>query len=423
VRAADLLATTPLVDGHNDLPWALRVLDGPPADLVAGDPRLHTDLPRLRAGRVGAQFWSVYVPCSSTGDAAVAAVLEQVELVHRLAGRHPDALRLADTAEQVDAAFADGRIGSLLGAEGGHCIAGSPDVLRELRRRGVRYLTLTHNDNTGWADSATDVPQHGGLTGFGREVVAEMNRIGMIVDLSHVAPTTMHDALDCTRAPVLLTHSSARAVTDHPRNVPDDVLERLAGNGGVCMATFVPAFVSARVVAWDVALTEAMAVAGGDPRDLAARDAFAAGRDGPERPRAGLDDVVAHLEHLREAAGIDHVGIGGDFDGTPDLPDGLPDVSAYPRLLDALLDRGWSTGDCRKLAGRNALRVLRAADEVAGGPTGRTASRRRTPPRAPGSRGTGRSSAPPGTAARPRRAGPTRTRRGRRRAGRGSRPR
>jgi membrane dipeptidase len=371
-RAEALLAVTPLVDGHNDLPWALRRLAGPePAaavagtDLTVGVPALQTDLPRLRAGRVGGQFWSVYVPCSFTGPAATVAVLEQVELVHRLTERYSADLRLATTADEAEAAFAGGRVASLLGAEGGHCIAGSLGVLQALRRLGVRYLTLTHNVNTEWADAATDEPVHGGLTPFGRDVVREMNRIGMIVDLSHVATTTMRDALATTTAPVLFTHSSCRGVTDHPRNVPDDVLSALAANGGVCMVAFVPRFVSAAVTEWDGLLQDAMTAAGADHRDLRARDAFATAWDGPPCPRATLADVVAHVEHAREVAGIDHIGIGGDFDGTADLPVGLADVSTYPALFAALLERQWSEEDCAKLAGRNALRVLRAVDDVA----------------------------------------------------------
>lgn len=366
MHATDLLSGTPLIDGHNDLPWALRTLGDPEPDLAGGEPRLHTDLPRLRAGKVGGQFWSVYVPCSFTGDAAVRAVVEQVERVHRLADTYPADLRVVTTADEVEAAVADGYVASLLGAEGGHSIGGSLQVLRALRRSGVRYMTLTHNLNTEWADSATDEPVHGGLTDFGRAVVAEMNRIGMIVDLSHVAATTMRAALGTTTAPVLFTHSSARAVTDHPRNVPDDVLESLRANGGVCMVTFVPRFVSRAVAEWDARLADAMAAAGQDHRDLRAREAFAASWDGPPPPGATLDDVVAHLEHVREVAGIDHIGIGGDYDGVAELPAGLEDVSAYPRLFDALLARGWSAGDCGKLAGRNVLRVLRAVDEVAG---------------------------------------------------------
>ncbi|MGI5130869.1 dipeptidase [Pseudonocardia sp. CA-107938] len=369
-RASALLADHPLVDGHNDLPWALRELAGPdPAaavagtDLAAGVPDVHTDLPRLRAGRVGGQFWSVWVPCSLSGQEAVATTLEQVDLVHRLAARYPEALQLATTADEAEAAFAAGRVASLLGAEGGHSIDSSLDALGELRRRGVRYLTLTHNENTPWADSATDEPVHGGLTDFGVEVVRECNRIGVVVDLSHVAATTMRDALAATSAPVLFTHSSCRAVADHPRNVPDDVLAALPANGGVCMITFVPVFVSAAAADWDRALSESMTDAGLNPRDLAARYRFVEEHwDESPCPQATLDDVVAHIEHAREVAGIDHIGIGGDYDGTPNLPVGLGDVASYPVLFAALLERGWSEQDCAKLAGRNVLRVLRAAD-------------------------------------------------------------
>jgi membrane dipeptidase len=335
-RASGLLATTPLVDGHNDLPWALRKRFGadPRAviggiDLTQSQPELHTDLGRLRAGRVGAQFWSVYVPCELAGHEAVTAVLEQIEIVYALVKRYPDDLQLATTADGVEAAFSTGRVASLLGAEGGHCIADSIGVLRALHRLGVRYLTLTHNKNTAWADSATDDAAVGGLTDFGREVVTEMNRLGMLVDLSHVAPTTMRDALDTSTAPVIFSHSSCRAVRDHPRNVPDDVLKRLPANGGVCMVTFVPSFVS--------------------PRD-----------------EATVDDVLAHLEHARSVVGIDHIGIGGDYDGVTEVPIGLEDVSRYPVLFGALLELGWSEEDCAKVAGGNVLRVLRAAEERAG---------------------------------------------------------
>jgi membrane dipeptidase len=334
-RASALLRTAPVVDGHNDLPWALRSRSGlrggvlaAGRDLTEPQPDLHTDLPRLRAGGVGAQFWAVYVPCELTGHAAVTAVLEQIELVHALAARYPEHLRVARGADEVESAIADGRVASLLGAEGGHCIAESLGVLRALYRLGVRYLTLTHNENVPWADSATDEPRAGGLTDFGRAVVAELNRLGMLVDLSHVAPATMRDALDVTTAPVIFSHSSCRAVRDHPRNVPDDVLARLPGNGGVCMITFVPRFVSAR-------------------------------------EEATVDDVVAHVEHAREVAGIDHIGLGGDFDGMAAVPAGLEDVSRYPVLFEALLDRGWTGEDCAKLAGRNALRVLRTAEKAA----------------------------------------------------------
>jgi membrane dipeptidase len=373
-RAYALLGSTPLVDGHNDLPWALRLLpqvdetrsEAPAVDLDKSQTSLHTDFPRLRAGRVGMQFWSVYVPCRFTGDAAVTAVIQQAELVHSLAARYPSQLRIVSTAAEARAAFADGRIASMLGAEGGHAINESLGVLRALYRLGVRYMTLTHNDNVPWADSATDEPAVGGLTDFGREVVREMNRIGMLVDLSHVAATTMRAALDVSEAPVIFSHSSCRAVADHPRNVPDDVLGRLADNGGVCMVTFVPSFVSPELVEWDLGLKAAMAAAGRKHADPDERGAFLAGWDGPKPPEVGLDAVVAHIEHAREVAGVDHIGLGGDYDGVDALPVGLEDVSCYPALIAALMERGWSDEDCAKLAGENVLRVLAAAESHAG---------------------------------------------------------
>jgi membrane dipeptidase len=379
-RAEELLARVPLVDGHNDLPWALRDLaaegqfgekstSGDPGavasvvDLTTRQPALQTDLARARDGRLGMQFWSVWVPCRLAGDAAVTAVLEQVELVHDLAARYSDHLRIATTADEAERAFEDGRIASLIGAEGGHSINGSLGVLRALRRLGVRYMTLTHNENTGWADSATDEPVHGGLSDFGRDVVREMNRIGMLVDLSHVAPSTMRDALDVSSRPVVFSHSSCRAVADHPRNVPDDVLTRLAANGGVCMVTFVPHFVSRPYVEWDARLKDAMDAAGENHNDLDARHRFIdSWPDGGPTPRVTMDDVVEHLEHARAVAGVDHIGLGGDYDGTRSLPEGMEDVSCYPDLIGALLDRGWSEDDCAKLAGRNILRVLRDND-------------------------------------------------------------
>ncbi|MFE2751884.1 dipeptidase [Actinosynnema sp. NPDC059335] len=379
-RAEELLARAPLADGHNDLPWALRDLTFSDefgekstavdpvscvsaVDLTVRQPALQTDLVRAREGRLGIQFWSVWVPCRLAGDAAVTAVLEQVELVHALADRYPAHLRIATTADEAERAFRDGRIASLIGAEGGHSINGSLGVLRALRRLGVRYMTLTHNENTGWADSATDEPVHGGLTDFGREVVREMNRLGMLVDLSHVAPTTMRDALEVSTRPVVFSHSSCRAVADHPRNVPDDVLARLRDNDGVCMVTFVPQFLSQAYVDWDARLRAAMEAAGENHNDLDARHRFAdTWPDAGPTPRVTMDDVLAHLDHAREVAGIDHIGLGGDYDGTRSLPEGMEDVSCYPELIGALLDRGWSEDDCAKLAGGNVLRVLRAND-------------------------------------------------------------
>jgi membrane dipeptidase len=356
-----------VVDGHNDLPWAMRQVgyDFAATDIAVAQPSLHTDLPRLRQGRVGAQFWSVYVPCSFVGPAAVAATCEQIDAVYAMVERYADDLVLVTSADGLDAVLAgEGPIGSLLGAEGGHCIANSLGVLRTFYRLGVRYLTLTHNENTDWADSATDEPRHGGLTGFGRAVVAEMNRLGMLVDLSHVAATTMHDALDATTAPVIFSHSSARAVCAHPRNVPDDVLSRLPDNGGVCMITFVPHFVSPDAYAWGQEVRAAAKQAGVDPRDLTAMNAFTVAYPTPAPP-ATVDDVVAHLEHAREVAGIEHLGLGGDYDGVPITPVGLEDVSSYPRLLDALRGRGWSETDLGQLTSGNLRRVLHEAESVA----------------------------------------------------------
>ncbi|HET7304896.1 MAG TPA: dipeptidase, partial [Segeticoccus sp.] len=282
---------------------------------------------------------------------------------HQLIGRYADRLGLARTADEVERVFASGRIASLLGAEGGHSIGCSLAALRMLYVLGVRYMTLTHNDNTPWADSATDEPAHGGLTGFGVEVVREMNRLGMLVDLSHVSPDTMRAALAATEVPVIFSHSSARAVCDCPRNVPDDVLETLPGNNGVCMVTFVPDFVRQECADWRVAAQQAAQEAGVRPADHQAFSAFAEEYTAAHpRPKATLEDVVPHLEHVREVAGIDHVGIGGDYDGTTELPAGLDDVTGYPRLFAALADRGWSDEDLVKLAGGNVLRVMRDAE-------------------------------------------------------------
>jgi membrane dipeptidase len=364
--ARDLLREHPLVDGHNDLAWEIRTRFGSDLqalDLAAPVAGTHTDLPRLRRGGVGGQFWSVYVPATLSADAAVTATLEQVDLVHRMVGRHPDHLELARSAADVERAFARGRIASLLGAEGGHSIGDSLGVLRVLSRLGVRYLTLTHTRNVPWADSATDVPAAGGLTAFGREVVRELHRLGMLVDLSHVADTTARDALAIAEAPVVFSHSGARAVCDHPRNVPDDLLARLAGNGGVCMVTFVPEFVSPRCREWALGVRAAIEARGLDPADAGVRAAVTAEHAARHpRPRATLTEVADHVEHVRAVAGVDHVGIGGDFDGTDAVPDGLADVACYPALVAELLDRGWRRDECARLVGGNVLRVLRDAE-------------------------------------------------------------
>ena len=367
--ARDLLRRVPLVDGHNDLPWAIRAGFGSDPVLAAlTGPVLQTqtDLPRLSEGGVGAQFWSVYVPGTLTGDAAVTAVLEQIDIVHRMIQAYPEHLELALTAADVQRAFAAGKIASLLGAEGGHSIASSLGVLRALYGLGVRYMTLTHNSNVGWADSATDTPEAGGLTDFGRAVVREMQRIGMLVDLSHVAPSTMRDALDVADAPVIFSHSSARALCDHPRNVPDDVLARLAVNGGVCMVTFVPAFVSPECAAWQAGLLAELDRRGLDRRDMSAWDAVAPEWEAVHPvPEATLTQVADHIDHVRAVAGIDHIGIGGDYDGSAAMPTGLSDVSGYPALFAELLTRGWTEPDCAALAGGNLLRVLRDAENAA----------------------------------------------------------
>lgn len=338
----EALAAGPLIDGHNDLAWSCRrhraySVDG----LAAGADDLHTDLDRLRRGGVGAQFWSVFAETDLVGGEAVQYTLEQVDFVRRLIARYPDDLEFAWSAADVRRIWSEGRIASLLGAEGGHSLGGSLAVLRVLRDLGVRYLTLTHNRTIDVGDSATDAPQHGGLSDFGRDVVAESNRLGMLVDLSHVAATTMNDALDVTRAPVVFSHSSCRAVTDHPRNVPDDVLRRLETNGGVVMVSFVPSFVSATYAAW--------------------RDAGRIGRP----PLVTIDEVADHVDHAREVAGIDHIGLGSDYDGFLDFPSGMEDVRGFAALLDVLAGRGWSAADLTALAGGNVLRVLDAADAVA----------------------------------------------------------
>jgi membrane dipeptidase len=371
-RAHAVLRRAPVFDGHNDLAWRLRRLVG--YDFGALDiavdqsaAGLHTDLPRLRAGRVGAQFWSVFVPCSYAGEAAVAATLEQIDAVHRMVARYSAELALATTADEVERAVAGGRIASLLGMEGGHSIAGSLGVLRMMYRLGVRYLTLTHNRNTPWADSATDAAELGGLSEFGREVVRECNRLGMLVDLSHVAVTTMRDALETSVAPAFFSHSGAQAVCDHPRNVPDEILHRVRDTGGIVMVPFVPAFLNIACRDWYERLTgerERLAARfiDGDPEQAKAITALL--RAHP-RPPCGVSDVADHIDHLRLVAGVEHVGLGGDFDGTMALPDGLDGVQGYPSLLAELARRGWSDHELAGLTWHNAMRVVRATEKTA----------------------------------------------------------
>lgn len=343
-----------MIDGHNDLPWAMRRLFAgnlDQADLAGSVPALHTDIPRLRAGGVSGQFWSVFVPATLSGSAAVTATLEQIDFVYRMVARYPKAFVLAHTADDVDLARAEGRIASLLGMEGGHSIDGSLGVLRMMHALGVRYLTLAHNSNVEWVDSATDAPLLGGLSPFGEDVVLEMNRLGMLVDLSHVSADAMRHALRICTAPAIFSHSGARAITDVPRNVPDDVLESLGCNGGVCMVPCVSELICEAFACWY-------------QNGKAASDAVAPPVES-RGPAVGVTDVVAHIEHIREVAGVAHVGIGGDYDGGSPTPADLPDVSTYPRVFTALRSRGWSDAELEQIARGNILRVLRAAEDTA----------------------------------------------------------
>lgn len=333
-NAMRVLAGTPLVDGHNDLPWAIRESEAAPHDVRAPAHDLrartpfHTDIPRLRKGMVGAQFWSVYIPFEASEEGAAKVQLEQIDIAEQVIAAYPDVFEKALTASDVDRIFGAGRIASILGMEGGHALENSLGALRAYYGMGVRYLTLTHNGTLDWADAATGEARHGGLTEFGKEVVREMNRLGMLVDLSHTSPDAMHDALDVSAAPVMWSHANARALHDHPRNVPDDVLRRIPANGGIVMVTFVPGFLTSR-------------------------------------PQATIGDVADHIEHVVKVAGMDHVGIGSDFDGISSTPVGLEDVSTYPALFAELSRRGWTEENLAKLAGENALRVMRQAEDVA----------------------------------------------------------
>lgn len=369
-RADELMKTTPLIDGHNDLPWAMREgswYDFDAVDIRRPQPQLMTDIDRLRAGRVGGQFWSVYVPASLQGQAAVTATLEQIDAVYELVRRYPDTFAFARTAADVERVFREGKIASLMGVEGGHSIDGSMGTLRMFHQLGVGYMTLTHSANLPWADAATGEPEHDGLTPFGEDVVREMNRLGMLVDLSHVAPATMRDALRVSRAPVIFSHSSARALCDVPRNVPDDVLRQVTTNGGVVMVTFVPGFIS-QEVADDSRAAQAerrrlQELPGSTPATVDA--GMMAWRRTHPQPRATLAQVADHIDHIRKVAGEDHVGLGGDFDGITAVVQGLEDVATYPALIVELLRRGWTDEAVRKLLGENVLRVMRQAEAVA----------------------------------------------------------
>jgi membrane dipeptidase len=369
-RARRVLSTTPLIDGHNDLPWAIRESKTAPHDVEAYDLRKKTpgmtDLDRLKKGMVGAQFWSIYIPGEIKDSGYARVQLEQFDIARRVVAKYPERLQWALTSDAIRSTFKAGKIGSLLGLEGGHAIENSLGALRVYYDLGARYMTLTHNVTLDWADAALDSAKHGGLTNFGKEVVHEMNRLGMLVDLSHVSPGTMSDALDATEAPVIFSHSGARALVDHPRNVPDSILARLPKNGGVVMVPFVTSFVSKEVKEWGDAQTaatnEARTRLGNDT--AAVRRALDEWTKAHPQPPATLGQVADVIEHIRKVAGVDHVGIGSDFDGITDLVVGLEDVSKFPDLFAELSRRGWTDADLKKLAGENLLRVLKQAETV-----------------------------------------------------------
>ena len=382
-RIERVLAQTPLIDGHNDLPWEIRTRfasDLAKVDLSRstlalpapeGSPPLMTDIPRLRAGHVGGQFWSVFIPVEVKGPAAVQMTVEQIDIVKQMCARYPNDFAMAYTAADVMRAHRAGRIAALIGVEGGHQINDSLDVLRAYYDLGARYMTLTHSANTAWADSATDNPAHHGLTPFGKEVVREMNRLGMLIDLSHVSEETMRAALAVSEAPVIYSHSSARAIVDHPRDVPDDVLRLVAANGGVVMVNFFPGYVSEARRRWDADRAAEVARYNSPPfgglyigQPERAKAAMAEWERAHPQPPVGIGDVADHIDHIRKVAGVEHVGLGSDFDGIPEAPAGLDGVDKYPALLAELARRGWSDADLARVAGGNALRALARAEEV-----------------------------------------------------------
>lgn len=369
-RASELHRSLLVIDGHNDLPWELRkraARSFEKLDIAQSQPEIHTDIPRLRAGGLGAQFWSAYVPGTTLREgSALTQTLEQIETIHTMIARYSDTFELALTAEDIQRIHGEGKIASLIGVEGGHAIENSLSVLRQLYQLGTRYLTLTHNVTLDWADSAADEAMHGGLTAFGEEVIREMNRLGMLVDLSHVSVATMRHALRVSTAPVIFSHSSARALADHPRNVPDDVLPLLARNGGVAMVNYYSHFVVPETVARDQAAAKLEAELA-QQLDDAEAVAAAVRRWKRENPpaRGTIHHVLDHIEHLVRIAGVDHVGLGSDFDGVSLLPEQLDDVSTYPLITQGLLDRGYDEASIRKIMGGNVLRALRQAELVA----------------------------------------------------------
>jgi membrane dipeptidase len=382
-RIAQVLSQTPLIDGHNDLPWEIReryksdvaainlAADTRHLPAGAGQAAIMTDIPRLRAGLVGAQFWSVWIPVSVQGFEAVQMTLEQMDLVKRMSAQYPADFAMAYTAADIRRIHKSHKIASLIGIEGGHQINNSLAVLRQMYDAGARYMTLTHTTNTSWADSATDAPAHHGLTPFGIQVVKEMNRLGMLVDLSHVSPETMQAALAASQAPVIFSHSSARALDDHPRNVPDEVLRAVSVNGGIVMVNFAPAYVSAARNHWEADNAAERTRYNSPPyaglyigQPERAKTALAEWELQHPMPATTLAQVADHVEYIRRIAGVDHVGLGSDFDGIPDAPLGLEGVDRYPALLQELMRRGWSDADIAKLAGENLLRTMAAAEQV-----------------------------------------------------------
>ncbi|MEX2435947.1 MAG: dipeptidase, partial [Balneolaceae bacterium] len=371
-RAIDILEEVPLIDGHNDVPIQYRSRAGYKLseldfmNTAELDRPMHTDIPRLREGRVGGQFWSVYVSANLPESEAVQQTMEQIDFVDRMTEAYPDVFEAALTADDVERIFRNGKIASMKGMEGGHSIGNSLATLRKFYDLGARYMTITHGRTLDWADSATDAPENNGLTGFGREVIREMNWLGMIVDLSHVSPKTMKDAIEVSEAPVIFSHSSARALNQHPRNVPDDVLELTRDNGGVVMVTFVPSFISEELrehlSSRSAYRSKLESLYPGQPDQVdSLMDEWEAEH---EAPKATLEQVADHIDHITNVAGIDHVGIGGDYDGIGSLPTGLEDVSTYPDLFAELLKRGYTDEELKKIAGLNALRVMRSVEDV-----------------------------------------------------------
>ena len=371
-RVQTLHSKVPLIDGHNDLPWQYRQKankDVWSVDIKESQPNFQTDIPRLREGMLGAQFWSVYVPTSMQGDEAVRATLEEIDIVYQMIQRYPETFQIATTADEIETAFQSGKIASMMGMEGGHSIDSSLGALRMFYQLGVRYMTLTHSRNVPWADSATDSVSADGLTKFGEEVVREMNRLGMLVDQSHVSPGTMRDALAVSEAPVIFSHSSSFTVCKHVRNVPDDILSRLPANGGVIMVTFVPPFISEETRLHSVQQTEErekLQAIKGSTTELVDAGMSSWNRLNPV-PTATLSQVVDHIDHIKTVVGIDHIGIGGDYDGFSTFPKGLEDVSKYPMLTAELIRRGYTDEDILKILGLNILRVIRSAEKVADG--------------------------------------------------------